>query len=180
MVGDPGQGHETWTFVGLVYRDLGRHCEALSIFRKLYYQMLIAQEETSIRYHKGNPLCWMSDCYLALGYPLMSLRYLMLTLVEDAITSGGRSVSPQRTGVYWRLVLRCWLSEDELSRYTTKLWDLPRCAPNEGLFPESVLQKLGNNWIAWGPTPPEAGIFDVNVHYLKYLSSRLGDRRVTL
>jgi hypothetical protein len=42
-----GQGQDTWARVGLVYRELGRHYEALSIFRNLYYHMLTAQQETS-------------------------------------------------------------------------------------------------------------------------------------
>jgi hypothetical protein len=170
-----GQGQDTWARVGLVYRELGRHYEALSIFRNLYYHMLTAQQETSSRCHKGMPLCWMSDCYFAIGYPLMSLRYLMLTLVEDAITNQGRALSPQQTGVYWRTVFRGWLSEDDLSRYTSQIYGLYKSNPDEAQFPESVLQKLDNNWLTWGPTPPEAGIFDVNVHYLRYLMARLGE-----
>ena len=170
------QEQRTWELVGLVYRDLGRHYEALSVFKELYYHMLKGQQETSARCHKGTPLCWMSDCYLALGYPLMSLRYLMLTLVEDAITTHGQRISPQQTGVYWRLVFRGWLSEDHLNRYAGRFYALYNSDPNEALFPESVLQKLDDNsWITWGPTPSEAGIFDVNVHYLQYLMARLGD-----
>jgi hypothetical protein len=138
--------------------------------------MLAAQQETGNRCHKGMPLCWMSDCYLAIGYPLMSLRYLMLTLVEDAITTQGPGISPQQTGVYWRLVFRGWLSEDDLNRYARQSSDLYNSDPNDALFPESVLQKLeDNNWLTWGPTPPEAGISDVNVHYLQHLMARLGD-----
>jgi hypothetical protein len=168
------EGQKTWELVGLVYRDLGRHFEALSIFRKLYYQELMAQEETGKRCHKGTSLCWMSDCYLAIGYPLMSLRYLMLTLVEDAIAAEGQPISPRQTGVYWRLVFRGWLSEDDLNRYAARIYDLYTSDPNEALFPESILQKLDNNWLTWGPTPPEAGIFDVNVRYVQYLMTRLG------
>jgi hypothetical protein len=166
---------EAWALVGLVYRDMGRHFEALSIFRKLYYQMLAAQEQTSSRCHKGMPLCWMSDCYLSLGYPLMSLRYLMLTLVEDAITTQGQPVSPEQTGVYWRTVFRGWLSEDDLNRYVTRIYDIYKSNSNDAFFPEQILQQLDNDWITWGPTPPEAGIFDVNVRYLRYLMSRLGE-----
>jgi hypothetical protein len=173
---DTNPQQRTWELVGLVYRDLGRHYEALSVFKELYYHMLKRQQETSARCHKGTPLCWMSDCYLALGYPLMSLRYLMLTLVEDAITTHGQRISPQQTGVYWRLVFRGWLSEDHLNRYAGRFYALYNSDPNEALFPESVLQKLDDNsWITWGPTPSEAGIFDVNVHYLQYLMARLGD-----
>jgi hypothetical protein len=170
-----GPEQRACTFVGLVYRDLGRHYEALSIFKYLYYQMLMAQQETSIRCHKGLPLCWMSDCYLAMGYPLMSVRYLMLTLVEDAISAEGRGISPDVTGVYWRLVFRGWLSEAELNRYANHTYNLYKSNPNDAFFPESVLQKLDNNWITWGPTPSEAGVFDANVHYLQYLMARLGD-----
>jgi hypothetical protein len=116
----------------------------------------------------------MSDCYFAIGYPLMSLRHLMLTLVEDAISDQG-SVLPDKTGVYWRLVLRGWLSEEELNRYAKEIYDLYEADKHQSLYPEWVLQKLDRDWITWTPTPQEAGVFSTNVHYLKYLVGCLGD-----
>jgi hypothetical protein len=67
----PQQG--AWEQVGLFYLQQGRWYEAILIFAALYDQMLAAQEETSIRFHKGMPLVWMSDCYRALGYTVISL-----------------------------------------------------------------------------------------------------------
>jgi len=117
----------------------------------------------------------MSDCYFTIGYPFMSLRYVMLTLVEDAISDRG-SVLPEKTGVYWRLVLRGWLSEEELQRYADKISALHRSYKIQSFYPEWVLQKLDRDWITWTPTPQEAGIFSANVHYLKYLVGCLGDK----
>jgi hypothetical protein len=165
----------TWELVGLVYKDWQRHQEALVVFQKLYEQMLVAQHAANSRCHKGMPLCWMSDCYFAIGYPLISLRYLTLTLVEDAITGQGK-VSPETTGVYWRLVFRGWLSESQIQRYAEDIYNSYDPSEDGFFYPEWVLQKLDRNWIAWAPTPQEAGVYALNVRYLKFLNDRLGDK----
>jgi hypothetical protein len=174
-VSTEGPQQRTWELIGLSYRDLGRPHDAIAIFRKLYDHMLTAEETTNTRCHKGMPLVWISDCYLAIGYPLLSLRYLMLTLVEDAIR-GRASVLPEETGVYWRLVLRGWLSEEELKQYAKKIYQLSKSSKIRSRYPEWVLQQLGGEWIRWTPTPQEAAEYHANTHYLKHLFERLGDK----
>src|SRR5262245_39929464 len=65
----------TWELVGLWYLNRGRLHEALAVFSALYQQMTAAQ--TTTRLHKGMPLCWVSDCYAALGFPVYAKRFLM-------------------------------------------------------------------------------------------------------
>jgi hypothetical protein len=76
---------EAWERVGNYYRSIGRRHEALSIYTALYDHMLLAQEQDATWHHKGMPLVWIRDCYQDIAHNLTVLRYLMLTLVEDAI-----------------------------------------------------------------------------------------------
>lgn len=78
-----------WNRIAGFYLQQKRFHEALVIYAALYDQMLAFQEETGSRCHKGLPLIRMSDCYSLLNYGLISARYLMLTLVEDAIRERG-------------------------------------------------------------------------------------------
>jgi hypothetical protein len=163
-----------WEFVGAFYRIQHRYYEALPIYAALYDQMLTAQEQAGIRYHKGMPLVWMSDCYAGMGYTLISRRYLMLTLVEDAIRESG-TISPETTGTYFRLVWGGGLSDAELKRYATAIHQLHQSNEKAALYPEWVLQELDQNWITQVPAPQEVGVFAANPRYIRHLISHLGD-----
>ena len=108
VVAQLGAEHRAWEHVGIHFLRSNRPSEALAIFAALYDHLLSAQEQAGHRHHKGTPLVWMSDCYAAMGCTATAHRYLMLTLVEDAIQGKG-SVSPITTGVYHRLVL-AWMA----------------------------------------------------------------------
>jgi hypothetical protein len=69
------------------------------------------------------PLVWMRDCFAGLGHPLISLRYLMLTLVEDAIHEGG-TIAPETTATYFRMVWGGGLSDGDLKRYAKSAAEL--------------------------------------------------------
>jgi hypothetical protein len=163
-----------WERVGLFYLKQNRFSEALPIYAALYEQMLIFQEKTKSRCHKGMPLVWMSDCYPRLGHGLISRRYLMLTLVEDAIRENG-SISPETTGTYFRSVWGGRLSHSELKRYAKQIAELVQSNPAESFYPEWVLQHLDNEWISQAPNFQEAGVFAANSRYIEYLMSQLGD-----
>ena len=117
-----------WDSLGFFYFQQNRFFEALPIFAALYDQMLSFQEQTEQRCHKGLPLVRMSDCYARLGHGLISQRYLMLTLIEDAILGEG-SVSPEVTGTYIRAVWSGRLSDSELKRYAKRISDLGNSSP---------------------------------------------------
>jgi hypothetical protein len=149
--------HKMWEVVGSVYRQRQRFHEALAIYSKLYDHLFAAQEAAGTWYIKGTPLVWMSECYAALGRTAISQRYLMLTLVEDAIHGRGE-VSPTETGVYFRLVWRGWLSDTDLKRYASKIYQLYETSPEAATYPEWALQQLDRDWITQAPTPQEAGV----------------------
>lgn len=163
-----------WELVGLFYLTQGRFHEALSIFATLYDHVLAAQAESGKWAHKGMALVWMSDCYSQMGFPVLAKRYLMLTLCEDAIREKG-IVSPETTGVYFRLVWGHGLTDAELKRYTTKMYELSKSNPDDSLFPEWILQELDQNWMTEFPAPKEAAVYSTNTRYVRDLISNLGD-----
>jgi len=168
-------GQRPWELSGLYYFNQRRFYEALSVFSALYDHMLVAQEEeTDRRVHKGMPLVWMSDCYLAIGFPVHAKRYLMLTLCEDAIGMKGE-ISPENSGVYFRLVWQHGVSDAELRRYAKKTHELWQQNPSDGLFPEWILQELDQNWMTEFPAPREAAVYSANTRYVRYLISKLGE-----
>lgn len=99
----------------------------------------------------------------------------MLTLIEDAIREKG-SVSPENTGVYFRLVWQQGLSDKEIKNYAQEIFQLREKNPMESIFPEWVLQELNQDWMTETPSPMEAGFFFANSNYINYLVSKLDDR----
>jgi hypothetical protein len=171
---DGKENQTAWSLVGLFYMTLQRYHEALPIFSELYDHMLLAEEQNNQRFHKGTPLVRMSDCYAGLGYTLISRRYLMLTLVEDAIRELGK-VSPDTTGIYFRLVWGGGLSDAQLKRYAEDMYKLYETNEMPARYPEWVLQELDRDWITQIPAPQEVGVFATSPKYIRYLLSRLGD-----
>jgi hypothetical protein len=170
--GDPAV--RAWNIIGWIYFQQERFPEALSIHLALYDAMLAFQERANTRCHKGMPLIWASDCYRALGYGLTSRRFLMLTLVEDAIRENG-VISPEKTGAYFRLVWSGRLSDGELKRYAQRIDELNKRHALEARFPEWVLQKLDNEWMTQAPDFREAGQFVANTRYIQHLIGQLGE-----
>jgi len=164
-----------WENVGLYYLTKNRPHEALAIFSALYTQMLEAQRLKSERSHKGVPLVWMHEAFRAMGYPVHAKRYLMLTLCEDSISEEAK-ISPDTSGVYFRLVWRHGLSDQQLKRYSEEVFSLWKEKPKECFFPEWILQEIDQDWMTEIPSPQEAGYFLTNKLYIEHLYSALGDR----
>jgi hypothetical protein len=162
-----------WEAAGTFNLARGRFHEAIPIFAALYDHMLAAQEQTGIRCHKGMPLVWLSECHRQLGHPLISLRLLMLTLIEDAIVDAGRILANR--GVYFRVVWIAGLADADVRRYATEAYAWSQDHPREAFFPERVLRELDQNWVC-PPAPSEVGIFPGNPRYMKYLIGRLGEK----
>ena len=168
------RARRVWELAGVWHKNSGRFHEALAIFWAMYQRMLVAQ--TSVGYvHKGLPLVWIADCYGALQFPVHAKRYLMLTLCEDAIHGKG-FVSPEETGVYFRLVWGQGLSDSELRRYSSRFYELSKLLPEEKLFPEALLQRVDQAWSTAYPSPGEAARYQINAAYAKRLLNTLGDR----
>jgi len=164
-------GNRAWELVGLYFLNRHRFHEALGIFWRLYEHMLDAQVGAD-RVHKGMVLLWVSECFFRLGFPVHAKRYLMLTLCEDAISSNG-NVSPQETGVYFRLVWRHGLSDEALHRYAKRISELAKKEPDDARFPEAMLQQIDDDWITEIPSPNEAFSYRVNARYVRYLLGAL-------
>lgn len=165
-----------WERIGNLFKNQGRFHEALSIYYALYYQLLEVQESTGEFISKGTPLVWISECYFSMQFPVLTKRYLMLTLFEDAIQTKG-NVPPESTGVYWRLVYRHGLSDSELNRYANTAYELFKRFPEKAIYPEWVLQQIDNNWMTEIPSPFEADIYVVNPKYIRRIIDSLGDKQ---
>lgn len=163
-----------WERIGNFFKNRGRVHEALSIYRGLYDQLLLSQEKTTRRLHKGAPLVWMSDCYAAMNFAVLAKRYLMLALCEDAISASG-VVSPHTTGVYFRLVWGSGLAHANLIEYGVRIFELWKANPLECAYPEWLLQELDQDWMTEMPAPREAVVYSVNTRYVKHLLSQLGE-----
>ena len=166
-------GDRPWELAGLYFLTSGRVHEALSIFWALYQRMLESQASGD-RIHKGMPLVWISDCFRQLGFPIHAKRYLMLTLCEDALRESG-SVSPNTTGVYFRLVWGQGLSDDDLKRYALRFHQLAQDAPRDAFFPEAMLQRVDDGWLTEVPSAGEGSNYRINPRYVAHLLAKLGD-----
>lgn len=163
-----------WELVGLHYKNHGHTHEALALFSLLYQHMLDGQKEVNTRVHKGMPLCFIADCYKELGCPVLSKRFLMQTLCEDAIAYEG-SVSPKTSGTYFRLIWLEGMSHSEFTRYSQEIYNLSKEKPNECSFPEWILQQLDQDWMTDIPSLRETQIYSINHRYLEYLLSLIDD-----
>lgn len=163
-----------WELTGLFYFNQGRKHEALLIFYSLYDHLLYSQDKVGHYVHKGMPLVWISECYAAMNYPVLAKRYLILTLCEDAIRESG-NVSPENTGIYFRLVWGSGLPDAELKRYAGQIYKLSQENPKACLFPEWIVQELDQNWMTEFPSPQEGGVYSANQRYISSLIATLGD-----
>ena len=124
--------------------------------------------------HKGMPIRWISDIYSQLGFPVLAKRYLMLTLCEDALREQGY-VTPETTGVYFRLVWAHGVSDAELRRYAREFWRLHSADPNKAIFPEWLLQNVDQGWMTEVPATQEASVCAANRLYIEHLLDMLGE-----
>ena len=171
---DGTEQRRVWELIGMFYRANGRWHDAVAIYSAMYDHFLRLQLETSDRVHKGMPLVWIADSYLALANIPLSKRYLMLTFIEDAIREEGM-VDPEATGSYPRLALRHGLSDREMKRYAEEAFAVWKGDSVNSMFPEFVLQELDKNWLVEVPSPNDSGLYKANAVYISYLLDQLGD-----
>ena len=171
-ISTPNQDQRAWELCGLYFLNLGRFHEAWRLFQGLYDRMLEHQGQSRTWVHKGMPLVYISDCHARLRHPVLAKRYLMLTLCEDAISDKGK-ILPNR-GVYFRIVWQHGVPQPEVDQLAERAWQIFQGNPEESLFPEWVLQELGEDWMKEYPTEEEVSVYVVNARYLNYLLERLG------
>jgi hypothetical protein len=174
-VSTPTDQQRAWELTGLYYLNNNRPYEALPIFSSLYDHILAAQEEKNRQFHKGMPIVWMAECYLRLGFPVLTKRYLMLTLCEDAITGAGK-VSSETGGIYFRLVWGHGLSDEQIKTYSARIYQIWNANQGECRFPERILQELDQDWMTEFPSPREAIVYSTNTRYIRRTVEKLGEK----
>jgi hypothetical protein len=174
QVSQGGNSARPWEVCGLLLQKSGRLHEALAIFERLYLHMLEHETQSKIHVMKGMPLVWMSDCHVGLGRPVVAKRFIMLTLIEDAIASKG-AVSPEHHGSYFRAVWMHGLSHNLVMKYAKESYDLFQKDSAKGAYPEWILQNLDQEWLSGYPSREEVDLYPVNRKYLSFLMAGLGD-----
>jgi len=165
---------KTWEFIGESYRNNKRIYEAIHIHMALYDHMLEAQKIEGKRVHKGMPLCWLYECFKSLNFSAISKRYLMLTLIEDSITTEN-NINPDKSGVYFRLIWDSGIPEHEFLRYSKEIFQKYQENEEFGFFPEWILQNLDQEWMTEFPSNVEGNAYIIDKGYANYLHSKMGD-----
>jgi hypothetical protein len=163
-----------WELIGLYYKANQRYIESISIFKGLYEHMLLWQKDNQKWVHKGMPLVWISDIYSEMRMTVLSKRYLMLTLVEDTIRENGK-ISPELSGVYFRLVWNFGMADFELDKYQQKIYNIYQRDTQKALFPEFIIQNLDNEWMIELPSPNEVTKYIINPFYIDELLKDLSN-----
>lgn len=156
-----------------VYLDaIGRPVPSREVLTQCYHAVLMWQQRHSERMHKGHSLVKLSEAYRRAGWCSMADRYLMLTLVEDAMTGEG---DPHRCGgVLWRLdAINGWPS-DEAAKWFRKAFEHNNLYADHWSCPEAVLQDLPDDWQVALPTSEEVVAWQPNRVYCDLLIQSLG------
>jgi hypothetical protein len=162
-----------WERIGNFYKNLGRFQEAILLYAVLYEKLLDAQKEKLAWVNKADPLIWMSDCYSGIRFPVISKRYLMYALCENAIQEKGQ-IQAANMGSYWRLILG-GMFEGKINSYCKKVWDLFSENNEWGMYPEWLIQKIDDrSWMMEIPSPAEGMIYEVNSRYMLKIMEGLG------
>jgi hypothetical protein len=164
-----------WERIGNFFKNLGNFHEAIVFYSSLYEKLIDAQLENNIWVDKVKPLVWISDCYNYLEFPVISKRYLMYALCEDAIRENGQC-NPVDMASYWRLKTRHGMTEDKIKNYYVSAYGKYSENIQAAQYPEWIVQNLDDKtWSLGVPSPSEGYLFNINFSYLKKLKDNLGD-----
>lgn len=164
----------SWELVGLHLSRNRRFYEALAIFEEWYRNVSEHQAKTKEHVHKGTPLVWIRDQHVNLDHIALAQRFMMLTLIEDALTSKG-AVDPAQTGSYFRYVWYHGLSDAQFRQYAREIAEFGKKRPLDARYPERVLQELDNLWMTAFPTASEALLYPANRRYVAELLRQTSD-----
>jgi len=165
---------QDWERCGQLLMSQQRFHEAITVFDALYLQMLEHEVKTGEHVMKGMPLVWISDCHRGLGRLVVARRFVMLTLIEDAVANGGK-ILPEEHGSYFRAAWVFGLSLDLITAYAQHSYDLFQQSPVSGAYPEWILQQFDQEWLSGYPSHGEAEVYSVNRKYVTSLLKCLGD-----
>src|ERR1039457_3374791 len=162
-----------WDNCARFYALQGRFHEALLIYVAMYAKLMDMQKTQDERKHKGTPLVRISEMHGYMGHPLLAKRYVMLTLCEDAIATGGK-IPIDQTGSYFRAVWQHGISDQEFHRYACDAWDASQRNSEAIGFPEWALQELDQKWMTEYASSAEASLYVAHPDYGGWLLSKLG------
>jgi hypothetical protein len=162
-----------WDNCARFYALQGRFHEALLIYVAMYAKLMDMQKTQDERKHKGTPLVRISEMHGYMGHPLLAKRYVMLTLCEDAIATGGK-IPIDQTGSYFRAVWQHGISDQEFHRYASDAWNASQRDSQTMRFPEWALQELDQKWMTEYASSAEASLYVANPDYGGWLLSKLG------
>jgi hypothetical protein len=159
-----------WDMVGMAFASQGRTFEAISIHRELYHLMCEAQEHHGW-IHKGHPLVRLRDWHRQLGHPWHEERYLLLTLIEDAIRDQGK-IDVARGGIYHRFRWEEGRSDREFRQLAEGCWK--EFSENSDLreFPEEIVPRLGSTMFKRAAAQTEVDLYEINTVYASKLFKR--------
>jgi hypothetical protein len=160
-------------YIADFYRAIDRPDCALYVYHHLYKLLLESQCEDG-RIHKGYPLVKLSEIYEEMGYSATADRFIMLTLIEDAISEKG--FCNRHGGVLWRLwpsrIKAIGVVEDLFRR----AWEERVTYEKWGFCPEAVLQEFDNGWQSRSPTGHETSEWTANPYYASRLYDFINSR----
>src|SRR3989441_1599480 len=164
---------EAWQVAGLFLVRGGRAYDGIAVFEALYEMLLERQVTNGARIHKGMPLVWIRDAHVNLDHTALAQRFIMLTLIEDAIYSNGE-IDPYTTGSYFRLVWYHGMSDKQFRQYARDSADFARSNELATRYPERVLQELDQLWMTAFPSTAEALLYPANRRYVAELLKMAG------
>jgi hypothetical protein len=156
-----------WDMVGMAFATTGRLSEAISIHRELYHLMCMAQESYGW-IHKGLPLVRLRDWHKRLSHPWHEERYLLLTLIEDAIREEGK-ITPEKGGIYHRFRWEDGRPDAEFRDLSEACWKIFNDDVNLREFPEEILGRLGSKILKSPAVLMELDLYEINIVYASRL-----------
>ncbi len=167
------QFFELWQTVGKTFEAKERIHGAKAIFESLYHEITAAQIEEECYIPKGMPLVWMRDyCFNNLNQPWLAQRYILLTIIEDAIANKGH-INPNTVGSYWRAV---WFHNIEDAVFRKMAKNAYRLFNNDkdmGRFPEWILLNLMDDFSVKYPSNQEIEISPLNEPFAEHWFGRI-------
>jgi hypothetical protein len=165
-----------WESVILFYRyNENRYFQAINVAKELYYTMIEYEEEKEEYISKGMPLVWIRDNYIMLESPFSAKKYMMLTLIEDAIRDskekGKAYLNTNQGGSYFRLSFYHGMSDNEINRYVKEIFNIYLRNEKESkvFYPDWFLLQLSNEWMIEYPAIKEHMYYEINREYLSFL-----------
>jgi hypothetical protein len=163
-----------WDMTGMWFASQNRLYEALSIHSELY-SLMCAAESGHGSIHKGLALVRLRDWHRRLEHPWHEERYLLLTLIQDAIRSKG-SIIPENTGIYHRFRWEHGRSDAEFNEIAESAWKTFSDNSDLHEFPEEILCRLESSLSKRTAAYAEADLYEINVEYASMLYKRAAQK----